>query len=303
MISSTDPDQLLRQALDCLIDARVDLDGYTFSPAAGATQATVWKGVAKDDEQPTVALRLTPKPLELIRRIATLVDGVQSVVCPTTAATGRLQVGERTWTVHLCTWIGIGAPHKADMRLLGEHLPTRSIRRRPSLTALTGTEPAMKIGIIGMGHVGATMQALFQPHADIVTFDVADDRRTPTTPSPTATSPSSASTPHPTRPAPATSATCIDAVKRLPTQRVLLKSTVPPGTTDDLAEATGKTICFSPEYVGESTYHQPFWTDSAAAVPFLILGGPRRCPQLLHRRVPAGARTVQDLLPVRRAGS
>jgi Ser/Thr protein kinase RdoA (MazF antagonist) len=120
--TSTDSAQLLRQALDCLGDLGVDLDGYTFNPAAGATQATVWKGVGKRDEQSAVALRLTPKPLELIGRIATLVDGVQSVVCPTTVATGRLQVSDRAWTVHLCTWIGIGAPRKTDMRLLGEHL-------------------------------------------------------------------------------------------------------------------------------------------------------------------------------------
>jgi nucleotide sugar dehydrogenase len=132
----------------------------------------------------------------------------------------------------------------------------------------------MKIGIIGMGHVGATMQALFQPHADIVTFDLTDTKPYPhddlaecdfaivcvnTPPDPDGACDTS---------------NVIDAVKRLPTQRVLLKSTVSPGTTDDLAEATGKTLCFSPEYVGESTYHQPFWADSAASVPFVIFGGP-----------------------------
>jgi hypothetical protein len=26
------------------------------------------------------------------------------------------------WTVHLCSWIGTGAPHQPDMRLLGQHL-------------------------------------------------------------------------------------------------------------------------------------------------------------------------------------
>ena len=66
----------------------------------------------------------------------------------------------------------------------------------------------------------------------------------------------------------------VEAVKRLPTQRVLLKSTVPPGTTEHLTEVTGKLICFSPEYVGQSSYHQPFWSDDAAVVPFVIFGGP-----------------------------
>jgi len=111
--------QLLRQAAGCLAGA--DLDGYSFAPVPGATQATVWKGVAENG-RPAVALRLTPKPLELIRRIAALVDHVQSVECPATLATGRLQAGDRAWTVHLCTWIGIGAPRKADMTLLGERL-------------------------------------------------------------------------------------------------------------------------------------------------------------------------------------
>jgi Ser/Thr protein kinase RdoA (MazF antagonist) len=119
---STDPDQLLQAAIDCLTAQGVDLDPYTFTPAAGATQASVWKGVADEDRQPEIALRLTPKPLEVIGRIATMVNGVKSVVCPNTLAVGRLQAGDRSWTVHLCTWIGIGAPSKADMGALGEHL-------------------------------------------------------------------------------------------------------------------------------------------------------------------------------------
>lgn len=135
--ASTDPDQLLQQVIDCLLDRSIDLDGYTFTPAAGVTQATVWKGVAKRDEQPAMALRLTPKPLELIRRIATLVDGVQAVSCPTTTATARLQADDRTWTVHLCTWIGIGAPHKADMRLLGQHLALLHLDLASSAVDLT----------------------------------------------------------------------------------------------------------------------------------------------------------------------
>ncbi|MGH4017955.1 MAG: phosphotransferase enzyme family protein [Pseudonocardiaceae bacterium] len=116
------PDEPLGQTIDRLIDSGADLDGYTFTPVAGATQATVWRGVAKWDGQPDVALRLTPKPLELVRRIAALVDSVESVECPRTLATERLDVGERTWTVHLCTWIGVGAPRKTDMTSLGQHL-------------------------------------------------------------------------------------------------------------------------------------------------------------------------------------
>src|SRR5260370_41495289 len=64
-----------------------------------------------------------------------------------------------------------------------------------------------------------------------------------------------------------------DAVQRLPMGRVLVKSTIAPGTTDFLIKATGKQICFSPEYVGESSYYQPFWAHGSRGVPFVLLGG------------------------------
>lgn len=41
----------------------------------------------------------------------------------------------------------------------------------------------------------------------------------------------------------------------------LVKSTVPPGTCDRLAKETGKSIVFSPEYIGEGKYEIPFWKD------------------------------------------
>jgi UDPglucose 6-dehydrogenase len=131
----------------------------------------------------------------------------------------------------------------------------------------------MKIGIIGMGHVGATMQAMFQHHAELITYDLTDTGPYPHN----ALAACDFAIVCVNTPPDATGAcdttNVIEAIKRLPTQRVLLKSTVPPGTTDQLTDATGKIICFSPEYVGESTYHQPFWADSAAGVPFVIIGG------------------------------
>ena len=48
-----------------------------------------------------------------------------------------------------------------------------------------------------------------------------------------------------------------------------IKSTVPPGTTDMLARKYHKTICFSPEFVGETPWH-PFKT---AATPGFIVAG------------------------------
>lgn len=50
-----------------------------------------------------------------------------------------------------------------------------------------------------------------------------------------------------------------EVVRGLPrgVRRVLIKSTVPPGTTQQLAIATGRPLVFSPEYIGEGGYHVP----------------------------------------------
>jgi UDPglucose 6-dehydrogenase len=45
----------------------------------------------------------------------------------------------------------------------------------------------------------------------------------------------------------------------LETPLILIKSTIPPRTTEGLINKTGKKICFSPEYMGEGGYFIPFW--------------------------------------------
>ena len=60
------------------------------------------------------------------------------------------------------------------------------------------------------------------------------------------------------------------AVNQVPTRRVLLRSTVPPGTTDALVSHTGKDVCFSPEYVGETRFAGTRWTSDDL---FQVLGG------------------------------
>jgi len=129
------------------------------------------------------------------------------------------------------------------------------------------------IAIIGMGHVGRIMHDLLRPHAQIITYDTAQAQD------------------YPTRRLAACDAAiiCVDtpmgdggacdtshveeALGRLSINTVLLKSTIPPGTTDRLAATTGKQICYSPEYVGESTYQHPFWSADPRNVPFVIFGG------------------------------
>jgi nucleotide sugar dehydrogenase len=131
----------------------------------------------------------------------------------------------------------------------------------------------MKIGIIGLGHVGRAMQGLFARFADLTSYDLQI---------------------HSTYPQDDLakcefSVVCVDtpmredgscnvdnvraAVTQLPTPRVLLKSTVPPGFTDALTAETGKEICYSPEYFGESNYWSTFVAAGPAGLPFVILGG------------------------------
>lgn len=59
-----------------------------------------------------------------------------------------------------------------------------------------------------------------------------------------------------------------------------LKSTVPPGTVDRLAEKTGRHICFSPEYVGETRWH-PFRAIESQG--FVIVGGAKPVCDLVVR--------------------
>jgi UDPglucose 6-dehydrogenase len=133
-----------------------------------------------------------------------------------------------------------------------------------------------RVAIIGMGHVGTAMHRLLAPHASLVTYDAAGRRDYPAldlaacdaaiicVDTPMA-SDESCDISH-----------VRDAVGRVPVNVILIKSTVPPGTTDLLAAVTGKQVCFSPEYYGEPGYHHPWWPGGPHQVPFVILGGDPR---------------------------
>lgn len=63
----------------------------------------------------------------------------------------------------------------------------------------------------------------------------------------------------------------------LNTPLILIKSTIPPGTTKELKKRFKKRICHSPEYVGEGGYYIPFWQYPHPTEPqhhsFMIIGG------------------------------
>ncbi|HXL92997.1 MAG TPA: hypothetical protein VN969_29065 [Streptosporangiaceae bacterium] len=87
----------------------------------------------------------------------------------------------------------------------------------------------------------------------------------------------------------------------LKAETVVLRSTVPPGTSRRLAQETGHRVVFWPEYCGEWAYVTP-WEQSPEGWPSVILGGepevtreivelvaPRLGPSKTYRQVPAEA--------------
>jgi UDPglucose 6-dehydrogenase len=137
----------------------------------------------------------------------------------------------------------------------------------------TSNEGRLKVGIIGLGRVGRSVADLFHGHADITEWDRTHEGLYPSG----------------DLAACDFAVVCVDtplgdggradlasvetAIGQLPCSRVILKSTVPPGTTARLAAATGRSICFWPEYIGESRYYNPHFPSRIDEVPFAIVGG------------------------------
>jgi UDPglucose 6-dehydrogenase len=131
----------------------------------------------------------------------------------------------------------------------------------------------VQVGVIGLGRVGRSVVELLEPHGRIIGWDVTDRTAYPEADLSVCDfavvcvgTPSLAD-------GRADTSAVRAALEALPVDRVLLKSTVPPGTTDQLAAELGKKLCFWPEYVGESRYYNPFFPDKIEEVPFVILGG------------------------------
>jgi nucleotide sugar dehydrogenase len=133
-----------------------------------------------------------------------------------------------------------------------------------------------RIAIIGHGTVGKGMERLFGGRFEIVIYDPASgcldrdavnrcDLGIVCVPTPSLPDGS------------ADISSVTEVVGWLSTPLILLKSTVPPGTTDRLARHYGKALCFSPEYMGESIYFTPPWKypdpGDAKSHTFVIIGG------------------------------
>jgi len=121
-----------------------------------------------------------------------------------------------------------------------------------------------KVGIVGMGIVGNNMLKIF-PEA--VCFDKFNERYSSSREVVNNTDICFVCVPTPND----SSGNCQtseveEVVKWLEAKVIVIKSTIPIGTTSDLISKTGKNICFSPEFTGYTPNSQP-------ERDFVILGG------------------------------
>lgn len=122
-----------------------------------------------------------------------------------------------------------------------------------------------KIGIVGKGYVGGAMYENFKDYFSVEVYDTDPNKRTKeldelvkwaqilfiSVPTPMRASDGACDT-----------AIVESVVKQIAdidkSKLIVVKSTVPPGTTDRLAKETGMTICFNPEFLTEANYIQDF---------------------------------------------
>lgn len=146
------------------------------------------------------------------------------------------------------------------------------------------------IGIIGFGYVGEAMLDFFESYAhgkyEICAYDTDPEKRSGAyreylttkeninrcdvaivcVPTPKSESYGFCNT-----------AIVEDVISWLETPLILIKSSVPPGTTDDLKLRYQKRIVFSPEYCGESSYYTPYeFHTEIVKTPFFIFGGDKQ---------------------------
>lgn len=140
-----------------------------------------------------------------------------------------------------------------------------------------------KVAIIGQGFVGKSFKRLFERHYEVVTYDPSQNENYPATEIDKCDL-SVICVPTPMSADGSCDTSIVEKmVKKVRTPLILIKSTVVPGMTDKLRERTGKKICFSPEYTGESVYFQPPEYDwrEIEQEPFVIVGGNARANSFL----------------------
>jgi nucleotide sugar dehydrogenase len=133
-----------------------------------------------------------------------------------------------------------------------------------------------KIGIVGYGYVGLAVTKLLRDHFDLRVYDVVNSPNTKSEIN--ECDMAIVCVPTPMKEDKSCDISIVeDTIKWLKTPIIMIKSTVPPGTTRELTEKYGKKIVFSPEYIGEGKYFIPYWryphpTDMKYH-EFIIVGG------------------------------
>ena len=130
----------------------------------------------------------------------------------------------------------------------------------------------MRIAIIGQGHVGKAFRKFIEGYYEFVTYDPAYNVEYPKE-SIDKCELAVICVPTPMKEDGSCDISILeDAIERLDNFHILIKSTIPPGTTEFLRVKTGKSISFSPEYIGESTYINPVYK-TMRDTRFIIVGG------------------------------
>lgn len=116
-----------------------------------------------------------------------------------------------------------------------------------------------KVAVIGYGYVGKAVYNFFKDHFEVVVYDPS----LPITSNATKEEVNECDlavvcVPTPMGEDGACDTSIVeDTLKWLNTPLILIKSTIPPGTTATLSSWFKKEVCFSPEYIGEGNYVVP----------------------------------------------
>lgn len=134
----------------------------------------------------------------------------------------------------------------------------------------------MKIAIIGYGYVGKAYYNFFQSDHDVIFYDPIFDGAPQSEINTCELSIVCVPTPMQDN-GDCDTSIVQSTLQWLKTPLVLVKSTIPPGTTESFIRKYGSRIAFSPEYIGEGKYFVPFWKYPHPTEPksheFLIIGG------------------------------
>lgn len=139
------------------------------------------------------------------------------------------------------------------------------------------------VAIIGYGYVGRAVARFFEDHYETVIYDPYVDEVAGTRSEVNACDLAVICVPTEMRDDGSVNLDIVkDTFEWLETPLVLMKSTVPPGTTELLSTLYDKRIVFSPEHIGEGKYQTQWWIDRSYPHPtdmkkhkVFIFGGER----------------------------